>query len=103
MKQVLLVVALALGLVACATPPPPHTFKWSKPGATYDEFLKDRYACITEGRSRASAGYANAYGAAAQSGEIIRRDIVLACLAARGYREDPNGFGPPEGGVVHMR
>jgi hypothetical protein len=76
--------------------------RWAKPGASYDGFLKDRYACIQDARSHVSNAYIDAGRGSARSGEIIRSDIYNACMAARGYREDPNGFAPPPGGAVRM-
>jgi hypothetical protein len=92
----------ALLLAGCATPAP-EVIRWSRPGATYDEFLRDRYACITEARSQASSGFATPEAASARSGEIILADIALACLAARGWKRDANGFGPPDGIGVTLR
>lgn len=101
MKTLLLPVLIML--TGCATAAEPVTVKWAKSGATYEDFLKDRYACMTEARSSVSSGYADRNVASARSGEIVRADFYFACLAARGYQQDPNGFGPPAGGAVSAR
>jgi hypothetical protein len=37
------------------------------------------------------------------SGQIFSKDIIVSCMAARGYTDDPSGFGPPEGGAVDIK
>jgi hypothetical protein len=72
----------------------------AKPGATYDDYLKDRYQCILDARTQVSVGYVDAYGGALNSGQQISRPIAEACMAAKGWvRDDLNGFKPPGGGV----
>ncbi|SRR5258708_6344197 len=108
-RPILFVALAGLTISSCATVQQPPG-KWSKPGATYDEFLKDRYACILEARGRSSGSfvqggtpYGPGYGAS-RSDDVIQANIYLPCMAARGYRRDPNGeFGPPPGGEVHTR
>ena len=97
-----LAAVLACSVIGCATTDIP-LLRWSKAGATYDDYLKDRYACITDGRTRVASGSAIGQMASASSVEVVNAEIVMACLAARGYRQDPMGFGPPEGGVVQLR
>jgi hypothetical protein len=63
------VVELAFVLLGCAAPPLP-VYRWSKPQSTYDQYLKDRYACITDARAQAGSAYVNQYGGAAQSGRL---------------------------------
>ena len=100
--QLALFVAALAALQACAPQQPPIHY-WSKPGATYDDFLKDRYACIQDARSRVSDAFVQGDFGAASSDEVITANIFLPCMAARGYREDPTGpFGPPPGGGIRV-
>jgi hypothetical protein len=107
-RPILLLVLAALVISSCATAPLAPR-KWSKAGASYDEFLKDRYACILEARGRTSSSFAQGgtqYGpgyGASRSDDAIKANIFLPCMAARGYREDPMGFGPPPGGTVYLQ
>lgn len=72
--------------------------RWSKQGGTQEQFLKDRYDCITEARTRSTSGAAYGQYAAVHSGEVISASIVRPCLEARGYQMDLSGpFGPPGG------
>lgn len=97
------IVAISVALTACAAPPSPTVMKLAKPGATYQEFLQDRYACITDARTNVSSAFVTPDVGAAQSGQVINRSIYLPCMAARGYTMDPNGFAPPVGGEVAGR
>jgi hypothetical protein len=101
-RTVISVAALA-AVQACAPAAPLEIHRWAKPNASYDDFLKDRYACIHDARSNVSSAFIEGGTGGARSGEILRGDIYKACMAARGYREDPNGFEPPPGGTVRMR
>jgi len=94
-------VGAALVLESCATAPPP-VFRWSKAGATYQQFLQDRYACILQARTNTSSAFVYGSTGAAQSGQTISASIFLPCMAAKGYMQDANGFAPPDGGVVYM-
>ena len=97
----LLMIGVTITLMGCATKPLP-IYKFSKPGATYDQYLKDRYACILDARKQVSGGYFQDGTGASASDQQISGPIVFACLAARGWIQDPNGFGPPPGGVVPL-
>jgi len=76
---------------------------WAKPGATYDEYLKDRYTCIQDARTPVSLGVIYDGAGSMKSGQIISRDIMFACMSAHGYTQGPNGLGPPPGGTVYPR
>jgi hypothetical protein len=101
--RTLLVVSALCAVQGCAPrqPAPPH--QWSKPDASYDDFLKDRYACIQDARSRSSGAVVQGTVGAASSEDVLRADIFVPCMAAHGWREDPTGFAPPPGGTVRMR
>jgi hypothetical protein len=82
-------VAAVLGLVGCAAP---ANRGWYKPGGTDEgEYPQDRYACMQESRQQSSAGYANAYGAATQSGMTVNDQMWSACMGARGWRYGEGG------------
>ena len=107
MRTLLFVGAMTVlaGLAGCAAPPLPRPsiiISWSKPGATREQFLKDRYDCIKDARGQASQGYIGAYGGAERSAPVVSLSVFKPCMSARGYTEDPNGFSPPEGGGVQM-
>ncbi|WP_428539205.1 hypothetical protein [Rhodopila sp.] len=96
-------IGIALGSLLMTTgcnPPPPPVMLWSKPQGTYDQYLKDRYACIQDARTNVSRAFvSNGFGSGA-SGQIISRGVLVSCLAARGYVQSPTGFGPPPGAAV---
>lgn len=92
-----------LALSACVTPPPP-TARFTKPGATQEQYMADRYACYQESAQTASGAYVDAYGGASSSGVVHSRGAWLACMGARGYVIDPNGaLVAPPGMEVHFQ
>jgi hypothetical protein len=97
-----LAVAVSVILSGCTPAPPPAPTHWSKPGATYDDYLKDRYACIQDSRAQVSSMDMYKGSGSAASGQVISASIFYPCMAAHGYVQDPSGFGPPAGGVVYM-
>jgi hypothetical protein len=84
MNKSFTVVVAVLGLAACAAPK-----AWYKTGGTQQDFNKDQYTCMQESKQQVSSGYANAYGAATQSGMTVNAQMFGACMNARGwvYRE----------------
>ena len=99
------IIAILLGpvlsLSACA---PVRVASWSKPGGTQEEFMRDRYACIQDARRPVSSAYIYHGVGSGQSGEVISRDIFVACMGARGYTLDPTGpFTAPPGTAVPTR
>jgi len=86
----------------CATQP--QTLRYSKAGATQDEFMKDRYECLQEAEQRVSGAYVNAYGGAASSRVVANCGIWVSCMGARGYTVDPSGsLAAPPGMAVFCR
>jgi hypothetical protein len=83
----------ALVLVGCAEDVP--TVKWSKPGATYDQFVQDREACVSQAREESQPFYVGGqrYGGRP---DALDSGLFFPCMAARGYRQDPNGFAAPD-------
>jgi hypothetical protein len=89
-----LVGALALATCSQARPQqqPPIT-GWTKLGASYDDYLKERSECILASRVAASG----------TPGQAVSSSIVARCMNARGWvRDDAHGFKPPSGEEVEM-
>jgi hypothetical protein len=96
-------IAVAVTLVGCQPVKPIPTVRFSKPGATNEQFQKDRFECIQASQIRVSGASYNAYGGASASNVRVDRGTIISCLAARGYVADPQGeFAPPPGGQVML-
>jgi hypothetical protein len=69
---------------------------WLKPGASTDDFNKDKYACMQQSQQPSSAAYVNQYGGASNSNIITNGNLLNACLSASGWHftqmSDPNAF-----------
>ncbi len=61
------------------------TMVWVKPGATEEQFNKDKYECMRENQQVSSATYVNRYGGGSSSNVVVDPDMYNACLQARGY------------------
>jgi hypothetical protein len=95
-QRVMLAAALAVAASGCVAPQPLPVARFSKPGATQEQYMADRYACYQDSAHNASGAYVSAYGGAASSGVVHSRGEWLACMGARGYVIDPNGnLAPP--------
>ena len=72
--------AVPLALVACTEPPlpAPQVYRWAKPGATYDGYMRDRFDCARQ---------------------VITLEMYKACMAALGWWQDPAGFEARPNGV----
>ena len=91
---------LVAALVGCAPPP---AARFTHATATQENFLQDRYVCIQQAQQQRSGAYVNRYGGEADSRVIINRGVYDACMAAKGYKIDPNGnLAPPPGMQVMM-
>jgi hypothetical protein len=99
--RILCVAAISLAVAACTTAPPQYpTFKYAKPGGTYQEYLEARHDCLLEARKQTTrTAYVGNLGAGV-SDQQISGGVLVACLSARGWLQDPNGFGPPPGGAI---
>jgi hypothetical protein len=82
----------ALALAGCAEDLP--TVKWSKPGATYDEFVTDREACAKQAREQSEPFYFAGQRYAGRP-DAVDSGQFFPCMTQRGYRQDPNGFAAP--------
>lgn len=98
---------LTLLLGACAHKIIPITH-FSKDGATQQQFMIDRYACIKEAQKSVSSSLinTNSYGGygSSHSNVVTDRGMFMGCITARGYMPDPNGpLYPPAEAVVLMQ
>lgn len=82
----------ALALAGCAEDVP--TVRWSKPGATFDQFTQDRAACASQAREQSQPFYVGGARYAGRS-DAVDSGLFFPCMSARGYRQDPNGFAAP--------
>jgi hypothetical protein len=99
MKTALVILCFILG--GCAVPQPIPQARYTKYGATQDEFMKDRYECLQQAQKRVSGAYVNQYGGASNSDTVCSFGMWVSCLGSRGYVIDPNGsLAAPPGMVV---
>lgn len=93
-------VALALIAAACAgcASDESQPVRWSKPGASYDQFAADRAACVaqTHAETRPFMLGGQRYGET-RNQPVLDASVFFPCMAARGYTRDPNGFAAPPG------
>lgn len=69
---------------------------WFRAGSTYQDYLKDRYACIQDARAGVYNAIYDKTGGAAHGGETIDRGIFKACMLAREWASGAEGFRPPQ-------
>jgi hypothetical protein len=72
---------------------------WAKLGASYDQFMEARYACIQADRSN---GYVTATGAPPRSPQVVSLSFFKACMEARGWYVNQAGYAPPPSDEVRM-
>ena len=74
------------------------TVRWAKPGATYDQFVADREACVEQTReeTRPFMLSGQRYGETT-NGLVLDSSRFIPCMNARGYSRDPKGFAAPPG------
>jgi hypothetical protein len=69
---------------------------WLKPGASLDDFAKDKYACMQQSQQPTSAAYLGQYGGVSNSRVITNENSFGACMNASGWyltqMTDPKGF-----------
>lgn len=76
--------------------------RFSKGGASQDDFMKDRYQCLREGQRSVSSSYITGQNGfirgSGAGGVVVSQSLFRSCLSARGYNLDPNGplVAPPE-------
>jgi len=92
-------VLMALGSVGCG-----RAFRYSKPGASYGEYIKDRDGCLRENMVTEASASGAAYGTAASFGSSVHQclqcGLYVSCMSLKDWQADPNGYAPPEGGRV---
>ena len=88
-------IALLVGslvLEACAAPPSQQSaVRFTKPDATQEQYMADRYACYKQSALPISGAHVTNPYAGTISGVVHSRSRWLACLEKRGYVRDPNG------------
>jgi hypothetical protein len=101
LKAVVVGMALCVILMGCAQPV--MVLGWSRPGASYQDFLNDRHGCIGDARSQASGATAD-NGSGATGGKLAVNAVVyLPCMAAHGWTQGANGYQPPRGEQVYLQ
>jgi hypothetical protein len=101
--QMALCAAVAILLSGCVRQPPPPPAHYAKAGATQEQFMKDRYACVLDAQQGRSAAVVGQYGGSSYGTVVTSRGVFTSCMAARGYNIDPNGplVTPPEA-LIYM-
>ena len=94
MPKVVWLLGAAVALLGCAEDVP--TMKWSKPGASYEQFVEDRTACVQQTQEQSRPFYlgGNRYGGRKNA---LDSGIFLPCMHGHGYVVDPNGYAAPPG------
>ena len=92
-------IGAALTLAACAEDVP--TVKWSKPGATYDQFVADRTACVAQSRAASKTYY---IAGVRHNGKpnVLDAGVFIPCMHDHGYSPDPSGYAAPRGDEMPM-
>lgn len=71
--------AVAAVLSGCAAP------TWNKPGASQDEFARDRYACMQDSQQRVGTAAVNQFGGNASNSMQTNGMLFNGCMNARGW------------------
>lgn len=70
---------ITLVLTGCAKP------LWIKPGASQEDFGRDKYECMQQAQQRVSGAYVNAYGGASTNKVITNDGLFNACMNSKGW------------------
>lgn len=70
---------IAFILAGCAKP------LWLKPGASQEDFGRDKYECMQHSQQRVSGTYVNAYGGASTNKIITNEGLFNACMNSKGW------------------
>jgi len=94
MGRGIVLLGVVLALAGCAEDVP--TMKWSRPGATYEQFVAERAACVEQSRAQSQSFYlgGSRYGG---KKDVLDSGSFLPCMRERGYAPDPNGYAAPPG------
>ena len=99
LRSLVLLGLLCVPVAACAGPASPSAQRWAKAGASEQSFAADHLACRAEAKN-AEARPA-AFAPVTQNNPLEVARVYASCMATRGYRQDPQGFAPPEqSGIV---
>jgi hypothetical protein len=92
----------AIMLAGCASQAPPlRPTHWSKAGISQETFMRDRYVCLQQAQQGRSAGYVDRYGGSSFGTVVTNGPLLVSCMIARGYAQDPEGvLVPPPEAVV---
>ena len=71
---------LALSLAACAP-----MMVWNKPGASRNDFSRDKYTCEQQAQQRAAYAAVNAQGGASQNTMVTNQNLFHSCMNANGW------------------
>ena len=99
MIRILLALGAVLALAACAEDVP--TMKWSKAGATYEQFVADRAVCVTRSETASNTYYV---GGVRHNGNpnVLDAGVFLPCMNSLGYSSDPKGYAAPPGDEIPL-
>lgn len=75
-----LALILSLTLTACAP-----SGAWVKPGASQNDFSRDKYSCTQQAQQRVSSAYVGVYGGSASNNVITNPDIYNSCMNSNGW------------------
>jgi hypothetical protein len=89
-KTLLLAAAIAQ-ITACAVDTPEKTFRWTKHGATLQDYMRDRDACLQQSRRHVARPHINAFGELKTTSVVVSETMFTDCLFTRGYQPDVNG------------
>ena len=88
---------LMMQVVGCARAPEPLVFH--SPTAKPGQFERDRYECLQQSQQPHVVGTANAYRASHTGQVVTNIELMISCMAARGYQQT-SGPAQPGSGVV---
>lgn len=77
--------AASFALFGCAQQPLSYIRWISNSNATQEQFMRDRYQCLSETQQRVSQAFINQYGGASNSAVMPSCSAFNACLGAKGY------------------
>lgn len=99
MLRAALLLGTVLLLAGCAEDVP--TMKWSKPGATYEQFVADRAVCVTRSEAASRTYYV---GGVRHNGnpDVLDAGVFLPCMNSLGYSSDPKGYAAPPGDEIPL-
>jgi len=92
----------AIALAGCAADRP--VVRWSRPGATYDQFVQDRAACVEETRANSQPFFigGSRFGSSRGADAALDTGLFAPCMNSRGYAVDPKGYAAPPGDEIPL-